>query len=75
MQTEKNRHDYKTDWDGFNSYCIFTLSYKHWYLFKLFFRFYQCCGAGVGRSRGFLAGAGADLKFELEPEPIFLGRL
>ena len=25
----------------------------------------QCCGAG--RSRGFLAGAGADLKFEMEP--------
>ena len=37
--------------------------------------FNQCCGAG--KSRGFLAGAeaGADLKFELEPEPIFLGRL
>ena len=37
--------------------------------------FNQCCGAG--QSRGFLAGAeaGADLKFELEPEPIFLGRL
>ena len=32
----------------------------------------QCCGAG--RSRGFLAGAWADLKFELEPELIFLGR-
>ena len=31
----------------------------------------QCCGAGVGRSQRFLAGAGADLKFELEPEPIF----
>ena len=31
----------------------------------------------AGRSRGFLAGAraGADLKFDLEPEPIFLGRL
>ena len=28
----------------------------------------QCSGAG--RSRGFLAEAGADLKFELEPEPI-----
>ena len=27
----------------------------------------QCCGAGAGRSRGFLAGVGADLKFELEP--------
>ena len=36
---------------------------------------HQCCGAGAGRSRGFLAGAGADLKFELQPEPIFLGRL
>ena len=35
----------------------------------------QCCGAGAGRSRGFLAGTRADLKFELEPEPIFLGRL
>ena len=33
----------------------------------------QCCGAG--RSRGFLAGAGADLKFELEPEPQSMGRL
>ena len=33
----------------------------------------QCCGAG--RSQGFLAGAGADLKFELETEPIFWGRL
>ena len=33
----------------------------------------QCCGAG--RSRGFLAGAGAALKSELEPEPIFSGRL
>ena len=28
-----------------------------------------------GRSPDFLAGAGADLKFELEPEPIFLGQL
>ena len=33
----------------------------------------QCCGAG--RSRGFLARAGAALKSELEPEPIFSGRL
>ena len=31
----------------------------------------QCCGAGASRSRGLLAGAGADLKFDLEPEPIF----
>ena len=31
----------------------------------------QCCRAGAGRSRGFLAGEGADLKFLLEPEPIF----
>ena len=29
----------------------------------------QCYGAV--RSRGFLAGAGPDLKFDLEPEPIF----
>ena len=29
----------------------------------------------VLRSRGFLAESGADLKFELEPGPIFLGRL
>ena len=35
----------------------------------------QRCGSGAGWSRGFLAEAGADLKFELEPEPIFLGRL
>ena len=35
----------------------------------------QCCGDGAGRSRSFLVGAGADLKFELDPEPIFLGRL
>ena len=34
---------------------------------KLYCR--QCCGAGAGRSRGFLAWAGADLQFELEPEP------
>ena len=27
------------------------------------------------RSRGFLAESGADLKFELEPESIFLDRL
>ena len=42
---------------------------------KKIISFNQCCGAG--QSRGFLAGAeaGADLKFELEPEPIFLGRL
>ena len=33
----------------------------------------QRCGAG--RSRSFLAGDGADLKFELQPEPIFLGQL
>ena len=31
----------------------------------------QRCGAGAGWSRGFLAGAGADLKFELELEPTF----
>ena len=36
---------------------------------------HQCCGAGAGRSRGFLAGARADLKFKLESEPIFWGRL
>ena len=35
----------------------------------------QCYGAVAGRSRGFLAGAGADLKFELEPEANFLVRL
>ena len=32
----------------------------------------QYCGASADRSRGFfLAGAGADLKFDLEPDPIF----
>ena len=31
----------------------------------------QCCGAGADRSPDFLAGAGADLKFDLEPEQIF----
>ena len=35
----------------------------------------QCCGAGADRNRGFCAVAGADLKFELEPEPNILGRL
>ena len=33
--------------------------------FKIFFRENQCCGAGASRSRGFLAGAEADLKLEL----------
>ena len=35
----------------------------------------QCCGAGAGRSQGFLGGAGTDLKFDLKPEPIILGPL
>ena len=35
--------------------------------------YFQCCGAG--RRWDFLAGADLNLKFELEPEPISLGRL
>ena len=38
----------------------------------------QCCGVGAVWSRGFLAGAGADLNSQLEPIPVpvpILGRL
>ena len=36
-------------------------------LIRIRIRYRQCCGAGA---EGFLAGAGADLKFDLEPAPF-----
>ena len=43
--------------------------------YKKYLKKYLSVVVAVLRSRGFLAESGADLKFELEPGPIFLGRL
>ena len=48
-----------------------NFKYRYWYWYEVWHISYQCCGAGADRSRGFWVGAGADLKFNLEPEPIY----
>ena len=48
-----------------------NFKYRYWYWYEVWHISYQCCGAGADRSRGFWVGAVADLKFNLEPEPIY----